>query len=322
LRFFKDKLNLSATYYDATTVDQVFQIGAPPGAGAANFWINGGTIQNRGIEASASYNAQFGKLSWTPSLNFTRNTNRIKKLSSLLTTDRFVLQSGNRLTNLFLLRPGSPLLNGRKYGSYHDLFGKTYQYNADGTQKFDPVTGLPVLSTVADQFAGNANPDFLLNFNNNFKYKNFTLSFLLDGRFGGLVSSSTEQWLDYKGLSKRSGEARDNGGVVLNGKPIDAETYYGFISAKADAGAVAEEYLFDSTNIRLREFAIGFTLPKLSNTFKNINLSLVGRNLLFLYKEAPFDPELAVGTGNANQGFEAFQIPSARSFGLTLRAGL
>ena len=319
LRFLNDKLNLNVTYYDATTRDQVFTITAPTGAGATDFYINGGTIQNRGIEASLSYTAKIGNVSWTPGANFTLNKNRIKSLSDLLTSDRFVLQSGNRLTNLFLLRPGSELLNGRAYGSYMDLFGKTYQYNEDGTQKFDATTGLPVLSTQADQYIGNANPDFLLNLNNQFAYKNFSLSFLVDGRFGGLVSSSTQQWLDYKGLSPRSAEARDNGGVMVNGQKIDAETYYGHISAKADAGAAASEYTYSSTNIRLRELAIGYTIPKVNNAIKSINISLVGRNLFFFHKKAPFDPELALSTENSGQGFESFQLPSATSLGATLR---
>ena len=322
MRFFKDKLSLNITYYDATTRDQVFTIVAGTGSGTSNFYINGGTIQNRGIEAFLGYNASFGDLRWNPSLNFTRNTNRIKELSDLLTTDRFVLASANRLTNLYLLRPGSELLGDRKYGSYHDLFGKTYQYDENGKQLFNETTGLPLLSASDNQYLGNANPDFLLNFNNQFSYKNFSLSFLLDGRFGGLVSSSTEQWLDYKGLSKRSGEARDNGGVMVNGKMIDPQLYYGYISSKADYGAAAMEYTYKSTNVRLREFAIGYTFPQMGNTFKNINLSLVGRNLFFLYKKAPFDPELALSTANGGQGFESFQIPSARSFGLTLRVGL
>ncbi len=322
LRFFKDKLSLNVTYYNATTYDQVFQIGAPAGSGASNFWINGGTILNKGIEAALSYHANLGKITWTPGINFSTNKNEIRELSSLLTSDRFVLQNGNRLTNLFLLRPGSELLGDRKYGSYHDLFGRTYQYEKDGRQMFDATTGLPMLSKNNDQYLGNANPDFLLNFSNHFKYKNFSFSFLLDGRFGGLVSSSTEQWLDFKGLSKRSGIARDNGGVMVNGQLMDAEKYYTFISGNADIAAATQEYVFSSTNIRLRELAFGYTLPKFSNTFKNVNLSLVARNVCFLYKKAPFDPELALSTSNGGQGFEAFQIPSATSWGLTLRVGL
>ncbi len=321
LRFFKDKLNVNITYYDGTTDDQVFAITAPTGAGATNFYINGGTIQNRGIEASVSYNAKLGAVTWIPGLNFTRNTNRIKSLSDLLTSEQFVLQSGNRLTNLFLIRPGSKLLNGRDYGSYGDLFGKTYQYNPDGSLLVDDKN-LPVLSEQADQYIGNSNPDFLLNFNNQFAYKNFNLAFLVDSRFGGLVSSSTQQWLDYKGLSPRTAEARNNGGVMVNGKLVDAETYYGSISARADAGAAATEYTYSQTNIRLRELSLGYTLPAFSKTIKSLNISLVGRNLFFFHKKAPFDPELALSTENNALGFESFQLPSARSIGLTLRANL
>ncbi|EOR94459.1 TonB-dependent receptor [Arcticibacter svalbardensis MN12-7] len=239
-----------------------------------------------------------------------------------MTTDRFVLNNTNRLTNLFLIRPGSTLLNGRKYGSFYDLYGKAYVRDDNGNMTYNETTGLPVLSGVDDQYVGNANPDFLLNFNNQFTYKNFTFSFLIDGRFGGLVASSTEQWLDYKGLSKRSGEARDAGGVMLNGKLIDAQTYYKYISANADYGAAADEYLFSSTNVRLRELAIGFKFPQFTKAVRNLSLSLIGRNLFFFKRDAPFDPELALGTTTESQGFESFQIPSARSWGLTLRAGL
>src|SRR5690606_5736133 len=131
---------------------------------------NGGTIQNRGIEAGLSYDAKFGEVSWTPNFNFSRNTNRIKELSNLLSSDRYVMSSGNRLSNLFLLLPGSALLNGRKYGAYHDLFGKTYVRDADGNITYNATTGLPNLSPVNDQYVGNANPDFLLDMNNQFNY--------------------------------------------------------------------------------------------------------------------------------------------------------
>ena len=57
-----------------------------------------------------------------------------------------------------------------------------------------------------------------------------------------------------------------------------------------------------------------------NNIIKNAGISLVGRNVLFFYKKAPFDPELTLGTGNGSQGFESFQIPSATSIGVTIRA--
>jgi TonB-linked SusC/RagA family outer membrane protein len=322
LRFFKDRLSVNLTYYNATTYDQVFQIQAPAGAGASNFWINGGTIRNKGFESTISYKADFGGVTWTPGLNFSRNVNQIRELSSLLSSDWFVLQSGGstRMLQLFLTRPGISNLGGREYGSYGDLFGKTYQRDENGNIKYNETTGLPLLSANTDQYLGNANPKFLLGFNNQFKYKNATLSFLIDGRFGGKVASMTEQWLDFKGLSKRSGDARDAGGVTVNGKVIPAETYYNFISGKGDVSAAAEEYMFDATNVRLRELALSYSFPKVSKAIKDITVSFVSRNLFFFYKDAPFDPEVSITTANSMQGIEGFSIPATRSYGFTVRA--
>ena len=315
LRFFKDKLNVNLTYYNATTYDQVFTIQAPAGSGASFFYINGGTIKNKGIEGVVSYNAEFGPVKWTPSVNFSRNVNQIRELSPLLTTPRFVLTTidATRQVQVFLTRPE----NG-KYGSYGDLYGKRIQYNEDGTMQVD-ANGLPVLSPNPDQFIGNANPNFLAGFNNKFTYKNVSLSFLIDARFGGKIVSITETWRDWKGLSERTAEARDAGGVMVNGKLVDAEAYYKRISGSGQQGA-AELYAYDATNIRLREFALGYSLPKFSNAIKEINISLVARNLFFFYKNAPFDPEVSIAPANGLQGIEGFNLPATRSYGVTLRA--
>lgn len=314
LRFFQNKLSLSLTYYNATTFDQVFQIQAPAGSGAANFWINGGTILNKGLEAILSYNTSLGKLKWTSTVTFSRNKNQIRELSNLLEADRFVLTSydATRLVALFLTRP----VDG-KYGSYGDMFGKVYQKDENGNLLTDSSTGLPLLSAAADQYIGNANPNFLTGFNNTFTYKNVFLSFLIDGRFGGGVASATERWLDYKGLSKRTAIARDNGGVMVNGKLIDAKEFYYNQTGAGSQGAVSE-YFFDATNVRLRELSVGYTLH--STFVKELTFSLEGRNLFFFYKKAPFDPELSINTSNSLQGIEAYNLPSTRSYGLSLRA--
>lgn len=319
LRFFENKLSVNITYYHATTFDQVFQIDAPAGAGATNFWINGGTILNKGVEALVSYQADFGDLRWSSGLTFSKNVNQIRKLSDLLKADRFVLNTF-RLAQLFLTRPESPSLAGKKkYGSYGDMFGKTYKRDDKGKMVYGD-DGLPVLSAKPDQYLGNANPDFLFGFNNEFHFKRFSLSFLIDSRFGGQIISSTQQWLDFKGLSKRTGLARKNGGMMVNGKSIDPEKYYKFISGKADISAAAEEYTYDATNIRLRTLSIGYHLPDISNAFKDLSVSLTSRNLFFLYKDAPFDPEVSITTANGMQGIDAFQLPSVRSYGITLKA--
>ncbi|MEQ8421136.1 MAG: SusC/RagA family TonB-linked outer membrane protein [Arenibacter algicola] len=312
-RFLDGKLELLLTYYNATSHDQLLQITAPVGAGAQNFWINGGVIRNKGIEGTIAFNASSEDLKWRSSINFSTNQNQIIKLSDLLDTDRFVISSFNqtRVVASYLMRP-----EDGKYGSFGDLYGRIYQRDDSGNLLTNDE-GIPLVSADSENFIGNANPDFLAGFNNTFTYKNASLSFLIDGRFGGGVINRTEIWLDYKGLSRRTGEARENGGVMVNGQLVDTKEFY-INQTGAGASAVASEYFFDATNIRLRELAIGYKLPQLGSV--NLNLSLVGRNLLFFYKNAPFDPEIAASTSTATEGIASFTMPSTRSFGLSLLA--
>ncbi len=315
LRFFDNKLNLNFTFYSATTEDQVFQIQAPAGSGAQNFWINGGTIRNQGFEGILSYNTSLGNIQWTPSVVFSHNKNTIRELSELLIADRFVLTSFNqsRLVALFLTRP-----KDGEYGSYGDLFGKVYEKDENGKIRTDSDTGLPLLSEQPDQFIGNANPDFLAGFNNTFTYKKWVLSFLIDGRFGGGVVNRSELWLDYKGLSERTGVARDAGGVIFDGKVLDTKDFY-LNQTGAGALAAMSEYFYDATNIRMREFSLGYTFSGFSNFFNSISVSMVGRNLFLFYKKAPFDPEIGGSTSQRFEGMASFVLPATRSIGFNLR---
>lgn len=316
VRLFNNKLSLALTYYDAYTSNQVFSIEAPTGSGAQSFMINGGIIRNYGFEGIVSYNARLGNnIHWQPSLNFSRNVNQIRQLSDLLNTDRFVVGSSNntRLFASFLYRP-----KDGKYTAFGDLFGKTIERNEDGSIKTDNQ-GLPVLSKTDANYVGNPNAKFLAGFNNTFSYKRYTLSFLIDSRFGGDAFSLTETWLDFKGLSQRTADARDNGGVVVNGKTVSAKDYYLRISGGGNYAAVPQ-YRYSATNIRLRELSIGYSFPFGRN--QKLDLSLTGNNLFFFYKDAPFDPETAVSTGSLLQNLDAFGVPATRSIGVNLRLSL
>jgi hypothetical protein len=74
--------------------------------------------------------------------------------------------------------------------------------------------------------------------------------------------------------------------------------------------------------VRLREFAVGYTFPLVGGVFKNLNVSVIGRNLFFFYKNAPFDPEQAISTGTNVQGIDSFGLPATRSFGFSLKTSL
>jgi len=129
----------------------------------------------------------------------------------------------------------------------------------------------------------------------------FTVSFLIDGRFGGKVMSVTQAVLDVYGDSKASADARDKGGISMNatvsGGPNDGKKYGGLLPAQQFYKAVggrngtAEYYMYDATAVRMRELAVGYKIPLHVKGITDLKFSLIGRNLFFFSKKAPFDPK-------------------------------
>ncbi|SEW38757.1 SusC/RagA family TonB-linked outer membrane protein [Chitinophaga arvensicola] len=317
-RFFADALSLDVTWYKTNTKNQFFSVQASRGTGYDGYYINAGNVQNQGLEGTLSFKGPItGQLRWNPTLNFSMNRNKIielydyidEKTGAETKIDRFVLSSFDSYS-----------LEARKGGAFGDIYARGFVRDASGKVTYD-ADGLPVLQEAGKndqyEFVGNSNPKFLLGFNNTFTYRDFSLSFLIDGRFGGNLVDMTAAFLDYYGVSAATGKARDNGGVDVNGKKVDPETYYKHIGNRT--GALAA-YAYSATNVRLRELSFGYTIPgKLfNNKIKNLKVAVLSRNLFFFYKKAPYDPDVALSTGNTLQGIDLFGMPSTRSIGFNV----
>jgi hypothetical protein len=138
----------------------------------------------------------------------------------------------------------------------------------------------------------------------------------------------TQAILDEYGVSQASADARDHASSFLpvkakyvgggNVTAIDPKTWYGAVGSRA---GLAEYYMTSGTNVRLREVSLSYSLrpdiiaAKTHNVIKAMSFGLNARNLFFFYKKANFDPDIAVGTTNGNQGYNAFTAPATRSIG-------
>jgi hypothetical protein len=125
------------------------------------------------------------------------------------------------------------------------------------------------------------------------------------------------------GVSENSAKARDNGGIEVYNtdkkavEKIDAQSFYNQIGSKNGGGA--SYYVYSQTNFRLRELSLGYTFRDLIGNGKNLTLNLVGRNLFFLYKDCPCDPDVSMSTSNGYNGSSFYGMPSTRSFGFNLK---
>lgn len=308
--FFDNRLEANLTYYKTNTKNQFFAVEAPFEAGLRKQYVNAGDVQNQGVEFSLSWHQDFTPdFAWTTRFNISYNDNKIKELVDGLNDGLTLADYGGAKVQL------------KKGGHYGDLYVR--QIKRDDAGKPIEENGAPKLGGdgVKDmKYVGDMNAKVNAGWSNSFTYKDFALSFLIDGKFGGKVLSMTEATLDGWGVSERSGLARDAQKVVFEGVTFDPVKFYKAVGATNFNSQYADElYLYKATNVRMREISLGYTFRNLFGFGKNLTASLIGRNLFFFYKDAPMDPDVSLGTGNGWQGVDMFALPSARSFGLNLK---
>ncbi len=317
MKVFKDRLSIDVTVYDRTTSNDILDAAIPPSSGYASVALNVGKMKNRGIELMLSGTPikSGNGFTWDMSYNIAYNKNKVIKISEDLTA---------------LQLPGgiARTLNGWIYHFEGQPFGMVAGYkqltDANGQLVFNSTSGLPVSGPLVALGKGVA--PFAIGFNNNFSYKKFNLSFLLDSRWGGSIYSSTNALGTDYGLHKSTTEnyVRETGisaiGVDQNGAPysatISAEKYY-----RGIAYTITDNFVERADFIKIRSFTFGYNLPAsiLAKTpIQSANISFVGRNLFILYNAAKnIDPESNYNNSNA-QGIENFGLPTTRSYGFNL----
>ena len=303
--FFQNRFNVNLTYYKTNTKNQYFNITAPWETGLKNRYINAGNVENQGFEVSLGWYNQFtDNFSWSTNFNFSYNNNKIIELSNELKD--WTLASYCTGAKVILTEGGH----------FGDLYVRDFKRDDNG-KPVKTESGAPELGGTDNKdlvYVGDMNAKVNMGWTNTFHYKDFTLSFLIDAKVGGKVLSMTEATLDGWGA------ARDAGEVVIDGVSFDPKAYYTTTGGTSyNSNILTSQYVYNATNVRLRELSFGYTFRNLFGANKNLTASIIGRNLFFFYKDAPMDPDVAAGTGNGWQGVDMFALPTSRSFGLNLK---
>lgn len=308
LVFFKNKLKLDASFYKSRTYNQFFERTLSSTTGYTTEFVNGGRVDNKGIELSVRYDDKWGDFSWNSYLTYSINRNKVAKMLDDLKT----IDMGGTSMYKMILTEG---------GSIGDIYVNTLRTDEHGAIYVHPSDGIVVPESDVYVKAGNAAPKYNLGWGNTFNYKGLSLGFLFTARIGGVVVSQTQAVMDAYGSSQASADARDNGGAIVNGRPIGAEAYYSTVGSAGPQGGIGAAYTYSATNVRLSEFSVGYDVPinKWVSWIKRLNVSFIGKNLFFLYRKAPFDPELTASTGTYYQGIDMFMSPSLRNLGFSVK---
>ncbi|MEO6549308.1 MAG: SusC/RagA family TonB-linked outer membrane protein [Ferruginibacter sp.] len=346
--FLNNRIKLDLSLYNTNSVDQILSVDVSPSTGYSQKLINGGKINNKGLEVQLGFVPIKAKqFTWDVNLNYSLNRSKVLELDKEGRLQSYVL--GANRTVQVLAAVGQP------YGTF---YGNAYSRNATG-QIIVNANGTPIINP-AKQFLGKFTPDWLGSINNSFTYKNINLSFLVDARIGGSIYSNTNRTGTYTGVLETTLPGRNaaNGGLTYyypgNQNSVKAvalpagtangpagETAYEdgniFNGVTADGKAnttilpaqqyykgftnVDEQFVFDASYVKLREVKIGYSFSQKIIRhigFQDATVSLVGRNLWIIHKKVPnIDPETAFNNGNA-QGLEDLTLPTVRNIGINI----
>lgn len=320
VKLFQNRLGLDATYYQAATINQILPVDAAPSTGYTSQLINAGKIDNSGIELMLSVapirTTNFG---WDIMVNFAKNKSVVRELPEGVDAIR-------------LGRYWSLDLEAREGEAYGNFRGFSAKYDDKGNIILDG--GLPVREATPSVL-GTITPDWIGGIRNTIRYKNASLTFLVDVRKGSDIFSMTYMFGRYAGVLQESLEGRGSADEIKNGyvydgvnadgtpntSPMDAETWNVFYYQSLGGH---DRSIFDGSFVKLREVNLTYDLPSsfLSKTpFGKLSVGAYGRNLWLIFSNIPHvDPETAFGNANGIQGFEFGQTPSARTVGFTVDA--
>lgn len=315
-----NKLNFNLSLYKTSTYNQLFNPTLPSTSGYKSIYINGGQIDNKGIELSLTLNQPLGPVDWSSTLTYSLNRNKVVKLLKPTTLANGLTISQDHLDLVSLGNVKSMIKEG---GSMGDLYVTALATDFHGFTVVDYVENTVSIDRHAGEYndgyiyAGNSQAKYRMGWRNSFSWKGLSLGFLVNARVGGVGVSMTQAYMDNYGVSKASADARDAGYVSINGGKVPAVAKF-YQTVGAGAGSY---YVYSATNVRLAEVSLGYDVPirQIVPWIHGLNVAFTGRNLLMFYKKAPYDPELTASTGTGFEGMDYFMMPSMRNLGFSVR---
>ncbi len=341
LRFLNNRLGLEVVGYTANSKDLIIPVKISNTTGFDEAYINAGEIENKGIEVTlTAMPVRNRNFSWDFNVNFSSNKNEVVKLNEGLTEIPSASQFGYLSSGA-----NSKLIPGYEYGS---LFGRTYR-RYYGSKPEDPLridydqplligaNGFPVIDT-RQRYLGSTQPDFIISTLQTLRFKQFSLSALLDARQGQMKYNQFANFMAAFGTSKITENRTETivfDGVLADGTPNTKPVYLGQATGPDGVSygngyyrnvyrGITENFVEDASWVRLRSLSLSYSLPSnlLTRTklFTDASISLTGNNLWLSTKYTGFDPESSSFSSgsNAAEGFSGFTYPGVRSFLATI----
>ena len=338
LGFFRNKLNISADFYKTEKEDLLLPVLLPTSAGAGrngNVILNVGNMVNKGMEWSMNYRHK-DVFSWNAGLTFTRNVNEVTKMSGsnelLFMAGSEVVQglnnedlvtviaTGYEVGAFFLHQTDGIIKTQQELDAYNPLVGGNANLgdlryvdqltiDSDGDGIADKGNG--IIDADDKRYAGSGTPDFEMGFNFGADYKNFDFSMQWYASFGAEIMNGSRAYAykvnTHKDLLHQWTPQNPTSNLPTN-RNASHENYRGY----------TDFWLEDGSFVRLRNIALGYTIPKAAIEkigISKVRLYLSAQNPITITKYTGFDPEVG-GNGLATKGLDRGNYPISSTWRL------
>ena len=313
-------IKLTATYWDRTSDDVIWDIDVPASTGALTFKDNAFTLESDGFQFGLDLNIYEGeKFSYLTTINFNNAKTIISDISNGLSIglgNNFVLKEGYAVGTFFGLKPLTSINQTDSEGNRIIPTEDAADYSIASTGYVVNNETKAVVFTEEQEVIGDPTPDFNLSWINNFDIgKIFNLSFQLDWVKGGDIYNQTRQW-QYRDLIHNDVDDP----ITINGQTKAWANYYQSLYATNNPN---KAFVEDGSFLRLRNISLKIKLNQLLKIKKLQNLAITfsGRNLLTLTNYSGMDPEAAsVSLANTyTRGLDQYAFPNFKSFHASLK---
>lgn len=325
--FLDNNLQLTVDYYYKKTRDLLQNVTIPGSSGYTQMMKNSGNVTNEGLEFTLNYNIlRNTPVKWNISANLAFNRNRIGGLEG----DQFATSLWSKADQMFLQRNGCPI--GTLYGYVEDGFFnniaevkafKAYAGLSDtealkhvGEIKYRDLNGDGQITDKDRTIIGDTNPDFTYGFTSNLSWKNFNLSFMLQGSQGNDILNYNLTDIQMGNIGNITQEAYDN-----RWTPETASTakWPKAVQSYNRTWLASDRYVENGSYLKMKYITLSYDFKRPFKWIERINVSLTANNLFCITKYSWFDPDVNAGGNNAaTPGVDSYSYPSSRSFSLGL----
>jgi TonB-linked SusC/RagA family outer membrane protein len=344
LGLFDNRIELVTEVYLRTTDNLLLNSPLPPTTGFGTAFKNIGKLENRGLEITLNtLNVQSKSFSWESSFNISFNKNKILALNEGQSSLNNAVQTDVNYSDFLYkaeigrsagMMVGYVWLGNYQYEDFDNPSPGVYLLKANvpsngmprtgilpGDIKLKDLNGDGIVNSADRTYIGRGQPVHFGGFNNNFRYKNFSLNAFVQWSYGNDIYNANR--ITFEGNTNGRRNMNQYASYVNRWSPENPTNEHFRAGGGGVIGYHSSKYLEDGSYLRLKTVVLSYSVPpKLIRRFflKDLSANVALQNVLTWTKYSGLDPEVGTRGGVLTPGYDYSSYPQARTVTFGIRA--